>query len=196
MNNTSASGGYISPSGVPAEDDALLDIIVAAVVGITGMDGTLVRPKWQTKPPAQPSIDTDWCAVGLAQDDVEAGNPYIVHDPNGAGGTGQDTVSRTEKFRVLASFYGPNSAGNAKLLRDGLGIPQNLETLQENSIDFISAGTIQTVPESINMQWCMRRDLLVVLTRRKTLTYAVETIASADIELHADDVVTNIEVTP
>lgn len=192
MSNTSASAGYLIPSGVPAEDDALVDIITAAIVGITGLDGTLVRPKWQTKSPQQPTISVNWCAVGITQDDAEPGDPYIEHDPNGAAGLGQDTLSRTEKFRALVSFYGPNAGGYAKLLRDGLGVPQNLETLQQNAINFISAGTIQTVPESINLEWCMRKDLQVTFARRKTLTYAVETIASANIELHADDVITNI----
>ena len=46
--NTSASGGYLSPtSSPPADDDALSSILHDLVVGVTGLAPTLVFPRWQ-----------------------------------------------------------------------------------------------------------------------------------------------------
>jgi hypothetical protein len=191
MPNTSATSGYLTPSAPALDDDALVDLITEAVAGITGLDGSLVRPKWQPKPPKRPAASTDWAAVGITESQADAG-PYIVHDPNAAGGAGSDTLTRHSDVTVHASFYGPNAKGNAHTLVDGLGLPQNLETLQENSISFVSAGTIRAVPESVNMQWVERYDLLLTFRRTVTRTYAVQTVETIGVELHVDDHVTNI----
>lgn len=196
MANTSATGGYLVPtSALPAEGDALDDIFTEAIAGITGLDGTLVRPKWQVKPPNRPAVDVDWCGVGVTENASDAG-PVIVHDPNGGGGLGSDEYSRQKDITVLASFYGPNGKSFAQLLEDGLSIPQNLETLQENSIYFVSTSTIRAVPESVNMQYVKRFDLLVYFRRGVARTYAVETIQTAGVELHVEDKIVNIDVEP
>jgi len=189
MPNTSATGGYLTPTGAAlVEDDALIDIFTEAVAGVTGIAGALVRPKWQPKPPKRPAAGVDWCAVGITEDNADAG-PVITHDPNVG-----DTYTRHKDVTLLASFYGPNSKGFAQKLEDGLCIQQNLETLQESSISFISAGTIRAVPESVDMVWIERYDLLLYFRRRVTRTYAIETIQTVGVELHADHIVTNINV--
>lgn len=196
MPNTSASGGYLSPTSAPiAEDDALDDIFTEAIAGITGLDGTLVRPRVQPKPPKKPANTVNWCAVMINEDDADAG-PVITHDPNGGGGLGQDTYTRHKNVTVLASFYGPNGKGYAEILRDGLAMPQNLETLDLNFISFASAGTIRAVPESVNMQWVDRYDLLVYFRRKVTRTFAVQTIATAGFELNVENTKSTLNVVP
>ncbi len=68
--NTSATGGYLAPSPAPAptplEGQALLDFVQSWVVGITGLDGPLVRPYWQSEPPNVPQAGEAWCAFKIS----------------------------------------------------------------------------------------------------------------------------------
>jgi hypothetical protein len=189
--NTSATGGYLTPAASLVDDDNLDDIFTAAIAGITALDGTLVRPKWQAKPPPRPAVSVDWCAVAITEDTTNAG-PVIVHDPVAS----VDTVTRYRDVTLLASFHGPNAKANAQTLEDGLSLPQNLEALQDSSIAFVSAGTIRAVPESVNLQWIKRYDLLLYFRRQVVRTYAILTIATAGVELHVDDEISTINITP
>ena len=111
MANTSATGGYLSPDVVspPLEGDDLDDEFQEAVVGITGLAGSLVRPRWQPGNPKQPEPTVDWCAIGITTQTPDA-TPHIQH--SGAG-NGKDTLKRHELINVLCTFYGPNSKRNA-----------------------------------------------------------------------------------
>lgn len=189
--NTSATGGYLTPSStLPPNDDALEDILTELVAGVTGLDRNLVRPRFQTKPPKLPSVSTDWAAVGISDNDADF-DAVVTHDGTGNGET---TLSRNERFEVMVSFYGPNAEGYAKLFRDGLEIPQNREEINKYSINFVSVGTLRNVPEQVNNVWYKRRDLPVYFNRGETRTYAIENIAIADIEIHTDNVVNVIHV--
>lgn len=194
--NTSATGGYLTPTSPEIlEGDALDDVITEAVAGITGLPGAMVRPKWQAKPPKRPALSVDWCAMGLTESAADAG-PVIVHKPSGGAGLGENHYTRHKDVTALVSFYGPNAKSFAQRLEDGLTIAQNLEILQEKSISFVSAGTIRAVPESVNMQWVERYDLLVYFRRAVTRVYAVQTIETAGVELHVENRISTINVTP
>ncbi|MFJ6322263.1 MULTISPECIES: LIC_12616 family protein [unclassified Rhizobium] len=172
----SSTGGFLAPtSPPPAADDALDDQIQAAVVGITGLNGTLVRPRWQPSPPKQPPATTNWCAIGVVR---LVGDTYawIGHHPDG---NGYDEMQRHVTFDVLASFYGPNGQAYAGLLRDGLQIPQNREALYLQGIAFVEASEIIAAPALINEQWVRKYDLTVTLRTQITRTYAVLNLLSA-----------------
>lgn len=196
MANTSATGGYLVPvSAPPANDDALEDILQAAVVGITGLDGSLVRPRWQPGNPKQPEASVDWCAFGVTETEPEDGTAYVAHDGNANGGLGQDNLQRHESFRVLASFYGPNAAGYAQRLRDGLYIAQNREELAASLIAFVNTDTIRQVPEFVNNQWVKRYDLSVNFRRKVERAYAIQNLASAGITEHIETAIIQVDVT-
>lgn len=195
MANTSASGGYLAPDTMIVDDDALTDIITAAVAGVTGLPGNMVRPRWQPKPPPRPAALVDWCAVGIVEDDQDD-NPVVVHDGLANGGLGQDVLMRQESFQVLASFYGPNAKGYAKRLRDGLYISQNREQLQQESISFVSASTIRALPEQVGAQWLDRFDLPLFFRRAVNRVYEVQSIASSDIDLNNETEIVHISVNP
>lgn len=175
--NTSASGGYLTPTTNPDADDALDDIIQAAVVGITGLPGNMVRPRFQQTPPRQPTIGTDWCAVGVMDTEPDAG-PVLEHDPDGSG---SDQYARHETLNVLASFYGPNAQRNARLLQDGLAIPQNNEQLLVNLLQFVNSGTIRRVAALVNEQWVSGFDLPFTFHRKTERTYQVLNVLEADV---------------
>lgn len=186
----SSTGGYLSPAvaSPPLEDDALTAIFQQMIVGITGLPGNMVRPRWQPNPPKQPEPTVNWCALGIAVQTPDDG-PAIVH--NGAG-NGSDTYIRHEQIDVLASFYGPNAMQNAQLLSDGLAIPQNLEQLKAQDMNSVDTGKIIPAPDLLNEQWIRRYDLTLTFRRKITRTYAVLNLLSAQGTIQTPTVTTPI----
>jgi hypothetical protein len=170
--NDSSTGGFLSPApaGLPPEDTALDEILQALVVGVTGLPGNLIRPRWQPRPPPVPEPSVDWCAIGITDEDPEP-NISQVHLSAGQGSTisyDVDTVT------VLASFYGPTARGNAKLLRTGLMIPQNRETLYNSGLALMEIpGKTVFLPEIVNNQTLRRADIQIMFRRRTTLVWPI-----------------------
>lgn len=177
MANDSSTGGYLQPAvtSPPLEDDALTAIFQQMIVGITGLPGNMVRPRWQPTVPKQPEPNVNWCALGIAVQNSDDG-PAIIHNPSG---NGSDTYIRHQEINVLASFYGPSGKQYAQMLEDGLGIPQNLEQLKANDVSSVDEGEIRAVPELVNEQWIRRYDLQLNFRRKITRTYAVLNILTA-----------------
>lgn len=165
-----------NPTPTPLYGDALDDLIHDLFVGLTGLDGSLVRPRFQVKPPKQPPQGTDWCAVGVMDDDPDA-QPAMTANPDGVN---LDFV-RHETIHVLASFYGPNAGALAAQARDGLALSQNNEILASQLMLYVNNDTIRKVPELVGEQWVDRRDLPVTFRRQVKRAYAVASIASADV---------------
>lgn len=193
MPNTSATGGVLLPLGAPpADDDALDALLQAAIASITGLDGTLVRPRWQPSVPKQPEAAVNWCAIGVmfSQPDNDA---WIALDP---ANPLQSLYYRHEAFECLASFYGPQSKQYAATLRDGLEIDQNRETLAANAIAYVGVGVLRSIPELVNQQWIKRTDLTIDFRRKVTRTYAIESLLAAGIDLTDDTSVNDVIAVP
>ena len=183
MSNTSATGGYLTPSSpAPLYDDALTDALQAMVVGITGLNGTLVRPRWQERPPKMPEPTVDWCAIGVLNfvQDVYGAQ---VHSSDGEGST---TLYRTEIIEVLASFYGPNRTGNAMLMSDGMQINQNWEAIAPVGVAFVEGGAPRQAADLLNNQWVVRSDLQITFRRMVSRTYPILNVLSAHGSIQTD----------
>jgi hypothetical protein len=175
----STEAGYLVPSAnTVVEGDALDDVFQQMLVGLTGLPGDRVRPRWQRNPAKMPEISTDWVAVGVVDENEEHGAAVVTFD----AATGSK-VRRHEDVSVLATFYGPNSKGYARQVRDALQLPQNRELLQSSYISFVDAGTIRAVPEQFNEQWVKRADLTLRFRRVIERTFAVKSFASADLDV-------------
>jgi len=177
---------YVVPPA-PVEDDDLDSVLQAMVVGITGLDATLVRPRWQTIVPKQPEPGTDWCSIGVVSSMPDA-NAYVQHlsgisisQPAG------DVSQRHEELEVLVSFYGPHAKSNLGILRDGLWIEQNLYAAKASGLYF--TGQMEpgrAAPEFINQQWIRRWDSALTFRRMAARAYLVNNIVSAEIDLIDD----------
>ena len=173
MSNTSATGGYLQPTGTDVEYDKDLALIIqAAIAGVTGIDGSLVRRKYQPTTPKMPENTVNWFAYHIHSTVPDDGPAIVHHD-------GHDENIRHEALNVLCTAYGPNGDKNASLLRDGLSIPQNMEYLRKKGLFLISVGESISVPEFINQSWVRRFDVLVVFKRKVSRDFAVLNIASA-----------------
>ncbi len=180
MSNTSATGGYLLPSttsGLPGSL-TLDQFIQTVLVGISGIDGTLVRPRWQEAPPANPPLSTNWIAFGVALDapDIYA---YVGVNPDTSVSS-----QRQQGLEVQCCFYGPNAIDNATLVCDGFQIQQNLEALRAANMGFVETGQILHVPELVNERYINRYEMAVVLRREIQRTYPILSIVSATGTIH------------
>lgn len=188
----SSTGGYLAPAPVtpPLEGQALLDFIQGVIVGITAMDGTLVRPYWQSEPPTLPDAGTAWCAFKIASRPADT-FAYVKHD---ADGQGSDALQRHEALHILTSFYdlgsGGGAAGLCSLLRDGLQVPQNRETLSLAGMALVKTGDMIAVPVLVKTRWLYRVDMEVVINRQIDRVYSVLSLASAQGAIVTDDGIT------
>lgn len=176
MANDSTVAGYLQPTGTaPPEDVALDAIFQQLVVGLTGLPGNMVRPRWQATVPKQPDPATNWCAIGVTGIEHDA-NAYEQHNP---AGNGSDTFIRHEMLTVLCSFYGANALNYAAQARDGMYVAQNNATLDQYEMGLVDVGSLVTAPELVNQQWIRRFDLGMRIRRRVVRTYPVLNILSA-----------------
>ena len=176
--NDSTRPGYLRPANLvadPLEGITLFGVFQALVAGLTGIDGTLVRPRWQAVPANRPDITTDWVAVGVTTQ-RSLGYAYETHVPD--TGLGNDLVAREEQLDVLCSCYGPNAGRTAALIRDGLNLGQNRDELSTQGVGVVHIDDAKIVPDLVNAQWYFRVDLPLVATRAVVRVYPVRTIAS------------------
>lgn len=186
--NTSATGGFLLGTPLfPQTEDQLTNLLQGMTVGITGLDPTLVRPRWQPQPPTQPSADTDWCAIGILTY-INYDFPEWTQDTNLSG-----TLHRLEELEVVASFYGPNSSINASVLRDGMYVQQNYQTMAAQGIKLCHIGDITHVPELINRQYISRSDVQLNFMRMVERGYPVETLVAAEVTFVTDNGLSCIE---
>ena len=174
-----------APLTLPVEDADFDTVLQQLVVGLTGLPGNLVRPRWQPVPPIQPEPTVNWCAIGVLAITPNDG-PQITHNPLGGAGQGVDTVDRHETIDVLASFYGPQGMSYAAILRDGLGVPQNVEGLLAVGMAFTDAGVSRQAPELVNQQWIRRQDIALRFRRHLQRSYAIQTAAVAGVQIFDD----------
>jgi hypothetical protein len=182
MPNTSSTGGPLAPATpYPVDDDALDTALQSLIVGVTGLDGKFVRPRWQPIPQKRPEANINWCAIGVTADTPDDG-PSITYDPvNDVG-----VLTRHEDILALASFYGPLAKTFAAIARDGLSVPQNLEPLITLAMGLIETGPIVAGNELINQTWIKRRDMTLHLRRKVTRTYPITSFASSTVTLERD----------
>jgi hypothetical protein len=176
--NDSSTGGFLTPtSTAPQTDDVLDDILQAIVVGITGLSGPLVRPRWQQNPPKEPEPGVNWIALGITNTRSDT-FPTKTKYPDGSY-----QLKRNEYHTVLVSAYGPNSQQYLGYLRDGLFISQNLDSLRAVNANVTYVGDVKPLPEYVNTVWRRRYDLPIYISRQVIREYAILDIASAKITL-------------
>lgn len=180
----SSTGGPLLPAPAPAplEDDQLDDFIQAFVVGLTGMPGTLVFPRWQEEPPNIPQDGVDWAAVGVMQ---RTGDTYAAEEHQSDGVT---VVTRHETLDVHCTFYGPHCQKNGAEFRDNLGLGQNHEVLFNNGMGLVGVGQLEKNADLVKMRWLSTADVPFQIRRIIVRQYPIRDIASLDLTLQTEAV--------
>jgi hypothetical protein len=188
--NDSSTGGYLQPTGTPPPEDAVLDAIFQQmIVGLTGLPGNMVRPRWQPTVPKQPEPNVNWCAVGMMDIEPDA-NPYEQQNADGSY-----SFIRHEILPVLCSFYGPTAMSYAAQARDGIYVSQNNAMLDQHEMGLVEASRITPAPALINQQWVRRFDLTIRIRRRVVRTYQILTVLSAQATAKSETQTEPINVT-
>ncbi len=192
--NDSSTGGFLAPSAAepaPLTGQGLNRFLQQWLVGITGLEGSLVRPQYQKEPTNIPDAGEAWCSFRVL---ARRGDtfPFIGHSGEGDG---YDQLIRNEELDLIASFYdlGTNGLADyyAELMRDGAIIAQNRAYLQAQNFDVGSVGDLISVPVLLKSRWQYRVDLSVQVRRQVSRQYPVLNIESIDGTLVSD---TGIEV--
>ena len=184
MSNDSSTGGPLVPEAAPApipiQGTTLENFLHDLFVGITGIAGSLVRPRWQPEPPNLPAVNTDWLAFGIIsrQSDTFAGVFHAIGGASDPSNLGYDALERQEVMNVMCSFYGPDADNLCAQLRDGLQIAQNREVLQLAKMAFVESGDINNVSELTKDLWLYRVDMMVTIRRLIQRFYPVLNINS------------------
>jgi hypothetical protein len=189
MPNTSATGGYLTPTATNATEDQALRVFFQQLVsGITGIDGTLVRPRWQPEPPNIPPFGTDWAGIGVMNRKRDT-NAYVTHRSvfdNDGNNIGTDFVHRTEVLDVLCSFYGPNCEAKAELLAMGLEVAQNREVMQLAGYGLVAVEDAIMMSDLVHERWLTRIDLQFQIRRAQLYQYPVLDLIGADATIDED----------
>lgn len=141
------------------------------------MPGQLVRPAYQPNPPKQPSIETDWLAFSIDNDEPDA-NPYLKP------GVDKATMQRQIQTEIRVSAYGPNGLTILNHLQDGFCIAQNREQLYLAGMGYVGTTESRRVPELVNQRWYERRDMVVTIRREPRREYPILSFVDAQGTIH------------
>jgi hypothetical protein len=170
--------GYLLPNTPPppVEGDPWMNVLHDVVMYSTGLDGSMIRPRWQQQPPNTPEPGTNWCAFGMntSSSDWQPVFFHVADDPNEPDG--YDLFQRMETFQVLFSFYGPSSTPMATAFRDGLFIDQNAAELRSVFCAVVEVQDLALIGEIYRQQWRDRTDVPVILRREIRRIYPVRTL--------------------
>ncbi|HHJ4449415.1 TPA: hypothetical protein ACQJMR_005086 [Raoultella ornithinolytica] len=147
--------------------------------GVTGLDATLVYPRWTDPQQAIPKNGTTWCAFGITgiQEDF---NPAYLQGEESTEQWSHETVS------LILCFYGPQGLATATRFRDGLLVAQNNDGLNQAGLTFLQHGQILNLPELINNQWVRRYDISVDLRRKIIRQYGIQSLVNAPVQFFGD----------
>lgn len=165
----SSTGGYLVSTETAFNVEHFFHDLI---MGLTGIDKTLVRPRWQPNAPVMPTSNTDWCAFGVTEllsDDTAYLSKNAVNTAD---------IIRHERYSVLCSFYGSNARDNIRKIRGGLEIGQNREVLFNNNFGYTTCSIATHSPELINDIWNDRYDIEFQFAREVIKAYNILDIIS------------------
>lgn len=195
MANTSATGGYLLPiSTLPPNDQELEDLLQPWLVGLTGLDGSLVRPIWQEDPPARPERNISWMAFGFKgrKRDWSHYEKHIT-DPDDETKS-YDLTYRNQELEITCVCYGPTANALSDSIWSNVQIAQNREFLFRNWMSFISVDDPTPLAEKLKEKWLPRVDVRIHLRRAVSLRYSVLDLAGATVTVNVGDLVEEVVV--
>lgn len=156
------------------------------IVNLTGIDGKLVRPRWQAEPGNVPDFNVAWCALGITRRETQG---FAWENLSSDGSVYK--LDRQEELTLLCSFY-DNSVDQtadqfAYMVRDGLQLSQNRESFNAVGLGFIGSGALVPLPTLLKQRWQYRVDLPLRFRRQMTWQYQIQSVTSATCVLEVEN---------
>ena len=185
MPNDSRKPGILAPFPDKAVDIAAIH---DALVSVSGIDGSLVRARWQLNPPPMPDSSTNWIAFSFNSLSV-GGIPEIDHsdsdisDPEAAN----STARIRQEMTVRVSCFGADGLNVAESIRAGLSMPFNNVALQSAGMTMLYVDPqLVRSPDIVNGRWVDKWDVSFKIGRMANRKFNVRSIASADFSVIND----------
>ncbi len=176
----------IDPPAPPLEGRELMIFLQGWIVGLCGLPGGMVRPRWQPESPDIPQKGDAWAAIGVTSR-ISDTFPYISQSQDGL----ISKLQRQQELTPLCSFYDTGVTGLADeyagLTRDGSAIPQNSEYLRAQGFALGYCGDVNVVPSLLATQWLYRVDLSMAVRRQIDRSYSVKSILTAHGTVYTDE---------
>lgn len=169
----SSTTGYLAGATALPYDKELEDLFQTVIVGITGLQGNLVRPRYQPNPPTWPGFDVDWCAFNVYV------RPTLWNAYQTINADGSYNVEGTEVLEATLSFYGPRYQALEREWRDGMQLSQNRDVLTNAGIVFLEFAEPVVVPVLMKEMWVKKVDIRGTFHRWAVRTYNVRTLTEA-----------------
>lgn len=160
------------------DDDDLFDFFHDFIAGVTGLDGTLVLPRWQPEPPNIPATAANWAGFGITNYKADVFAADVMD------GAGTYELHRHEVISLMISFYGANAGYYARQFRDGIQVEQNLDELRMNNMGLVETGEVMMVPSLLKERWMRRADISFMVKRQIVRGFPVQSIVQADIVIN------------
>jgi len=174
----STTAGILTPlpgGPAPLEGQGLQRFLQQYVSAITGIEGALVRPRWQPEPPNQPANDATWIALGVVSRKSDA-HASELHADDGTS----STIYRQQELSVLLSFFGPGADEAEARLREGVSLEQNRTYLTAAGFGLIDITDAIAAPALLNDRWQYRIDATLQLRRGVARKYPILNVLSLD----------------
>lgn len=159
------------------DDDPLFDFFHDYIVGLTGLDNTLVIPRWQPEAPIIPDA-LNWCGFGITDYDADQWSAEVLQ----ADGTYEQ--HRHEVITLMASFYGNNPGAYARIFRDGMQLAQNHEVLTSNNMGFVEGSKITVLPTLLKEKWLKRADFQFMIRRQVIRGFPVLPVVGTSVAIN------------
>lgn len=173
--------GPVIPGPYPLSDDAWEDFLHDVFAGITGLDPTLVRPRWQPEPPLRPDISVNWMAFGTVATRTDfVPVQYQIDD----GADGYTAMQEMEELDILCSFYGPNNEMIQSYFQRGLYVEQNLAMFRANAVGMVSTTGFTRAAELIKERYWPRTDVTVTVRREVRYNYKILNLLRAQATMY------------
>lgn len=175
-----------------------MQIMTLSVLGLGPTAFAQVRVGWQRQGQPAWTVDEDVVILNAVEDD-DAYNrtrdvQYEITELNPPGGLTQVTTY-TRVWRVMWTFYGPNSFDRARQLRSGLFLQAPHDSLALSNLYLVTdVSAMQRVPELFEQQWWERVDFSCQFNEAVTEIPIVNAVKS--VEVTVDDAVSSEVGTP
>jgi len=174
-----------TPPDGPLTDDLWENFLHDLIAGVTGLDNTLVRPRWQTEPPLRPDIGVNWVAFGVTNTQADYA-PVFYHIDDGV--VGYDALQQMEEHTIMCSFYGPAGEKYCSYFQRGLWVDQNQASMRANAVGLVSVGGQTRAAELVKERWWPRTDVQFILRREVRYNYNVLNLLQAQVDIKANSV--------